>query len=67
MLKRNFLIALAYAGLNRTQWARLHNVRLDVLSNVLHGYAVSKPVTTLVEAFISEQFPNLRKELNKVA
>jgi hypothetical protein len=67
MLRRNFLIALAYAGLNQTKWARLHNIRVDNLSHVLSGYSMSKPITTLIETFINEQFPKLREELTKAA
>jgi len=65
MLRHNFRIALAYADLNQKAWARRTGLKEANLSHVLSGRAASSRITALIEAFIAEQLPKLRKELNE--
>jgi hypothetical protein len=67
MLKHRFRIALAHAGLNKAQWARLHKVSIGNISPVLSGKAVSAPLTKLIEDFVAEQLSLLVKELADAA
>jgi hypothetical protein len=67
MLKKHFLVALAYADTNQVQWAKSYNLHQSIVSNVLSGRAKSTPVLRLMEAFTAEQLPKLVKELTEAA
>lgn len=67
MLKRDFNIALLYAGLTKKQWAESRNIGFPLLSLVLHGKGKSARVTALIEDFVAEQLPKLAEELTRAA
>jgi len=65
MLRRNFRIALTYAGLTQKAWAKELGVAPAVVAMVISGKNTSARITAHAEAFIAEQLPKLRKELNE--
>ena len=66
-LKHRFRIALAYAGLNQSQWAKLHGIQLGNINPVLSGEATSAPIIKAVEDFVAALLPRLAKELTEAA
>ncbi|MDR2693191.1 MAG: hypothetical protein LBB74_03135 [Chitinispirillales bacterium] len=63
MLKHQFKLALASAGLTQLGWANRNGVHQSAVSNVLTGNLKSAPVERLMRAFIAETLPQLEAEL----
>lgn len=59
MLKRKFRIALASAGMNQADWARMHKISEPSLTMLLHGKIKSKRLSAAINAFIDLEFKKL--------
>lgn len=59
MLKKQFFIACASAGINMTQWARQNEVSTVVVCLLLTGKRKSRRLSAKINEFIATEFKKL--------
>ncbi len=60
-----FNTALSFANINRSDFAKQHNVNRSYVTNILSGNLSSVRFEKKIHSFIKEQFKLLKSDLNR--